>query len=176
MRNSIMTEKIARRGVRVPAEYTADFLDQILVRDAASREPVILRASQTIAEVRTWIESGQRGTSHQGFPVIADNGTLIGVLTRRDLLDPRRDASTMLHQLIRLPVKFTYQDCTLREAADHMVNHDIGRLPVVSRDDPRNILGMLTRSDLLRAHRARLREVQHAERIIDWKLPALRAG
>jgi len=176
MRNSIMTEKIARRGVRVPAEYAADFLDQILVHDAASRDPVILRGSQTIAQVRTWIESGERGTSHQGFPIVADNGTLIGVLTRRDLLDPRRDASTMLHQLLRLPVKFTYQDCTLREAADHMVNHDIGRLPVVSRDDPRQILGMLTRSDLLRAHRARLREVQHAERIIDWKLPALRAG
>ena len=36
MRNSIMTEKIARRGVRVPTEYAADFLDQVLVRDACS--------------------------------------------------------------------------------------------------------------------------------------------
>src|SRR5918911_2146849 len=31
MRNTIMTEKIARRGVRVPGEYAADFLDQIQV-------------------------------------------------------------------------------------------------------------------------------------------------
>src|SRR5947207_8418210 len=40
MPNSIMTEKIARRGVRVPAEYAPDFLDQILVRDAASHHPI----------------------------------------------------------------------------------------------------------------------------------------
>ena len=40
MRNTIMTEKIARRGVRVPTEYAADFLDQVLVRVAATREVV----------------------------------------------------------------------------------------------------------------------------------------
>src|SRR6476660_5289174 len=32
MQNTIMTEKIARRGIRVPSEYAADFLDQVLVR------------------------------------------------------------------------------------------------------------------------------------------------
>src|SRR5205814_3900450 len=37
MRHTIMTEKIARRGVRVPVEYVPDFLAQITVIDAASR-------------------------------------------------------------------------------------------------------------------------------------------
>src|SRR5690606_13494351 len=36
MRNSIMTEKIARRGIRTPEEYLADTLDQVLVREVAS--------------------------------------------------------------------------------------------------------------------------------------------
>ena len=35
MRNSIMTEKIARRGARVVSEYAADFLEQVLVSDIA---------------------------------------------------------------------------------------------------------------------------------------------
>ena len=42
--------------------------------------------------------------------------------------------------------------------ADHMVREDIGRLPVVSREDPRKVVGMITRSDLLRAHEKRLAE------------------
>src|SRR5690606_13170295 len=38
MRQTIMTEKIVRRGVRVPAEYGADLLEQVPVRDVATRD------------------------------------------------------------------------------------------------------------------------------------------
>ena len=49
-----------------------------------------------------------------------------------------------------------YEDCTLREAADHMVRHEVGRLPVISRKEPWKVLGMVTRSDMLGAHRRRI--------------------
>src|SRR5947207_14079143 len=89
MRNTIMTEKIARRGVRVPAEYHADFLDQILVREVCSKGAVTLLANQTLDDVRTWIAAAGAGTRHQGFPVLDEQTRLIvGVVTRRDLLDP----------------------------------------------------------------------------------------
>jgi hypothetical protein len=70
MRNTIMTEKIARRGVRVPAEYHADYLDTVLVRTAMSKSVVSLLANQTLGQVRAWIHSRAQGTSHQGFPVL----------------------------------------------------------------------------------------------------------
>jgi H+/Cl- antiporter ClcA len=163
MRNTIMTEKIARRGVRVPAEYSADFLDQILVRDACSQTPVTLREDQTVAEVRQWINSAGPGTSHQGFPIINIDRHLVGVVTRRDIFDPAQPEERLLKELPKRPPKVVYDDCTLREAADHMVNHDIGRLPVISRKDPSKLVGMITRSDLLQAHRRRLEHSQQTE-------------
>src|SRR5207302_850036 len=51
MKHTIMTEKIARRGIRVPVDYAADFLEQILVSEAASYQVVSLRADQTLGEV-----------------------------------------------------------------------------------------------------------------------------
>jgi H+/Cl- antiporter ClcA len=48
MRNTIMTEKIARRGVRVPTEYAADYLERINVGEVCSRQVVSLRASQSL--------------------------------------------------------------------------------------------------------------------------------
>src|SRR5882724_2445599 len=66
MRHTIMTEKIARRGVCVPAEYEADFLDQVLVRDMMSKNVVALFAGQTVQEIRNRIASGAPGTTHQG--------------------------------------------------------------------------------------------------------------
>ncbi|HEX8155474.1 MAG TPA: CBS domain-containing protein, partial [Thermoanaerobaculia bacterium] len=60
--------------------------------------------------------------------------------------------------LLRRPPAVIFADNSLREAADQMVRENVGRLPVVSRDAPRTIVGIITRSDLLRAHERRLAE------------------
>jgi len=50
-----------------------------------------------------------------------------------------------------------------------MVQEEVGRLPVVSRAAPRKPIGMLTRSDLLAAHRRRLDETHVAEQSLSWR-------
>jgi CIC family chloride channel protein len=150
MRNTIMTEKLARRGVRVPAEYHADYLDRILVADACSRDIVTLRDDLTIGQADATL------ATHQGFPVIDAAGHLIGVITRRDFLGKPRDAH--LRDLVHRRPAIVFADSTLRDAADHMVRENVGRLPVVERDDPRHVIGIITRSDLIAAHAKRLAE------------------
>jgi chloride channel protein, CIC family len=169
MRNTIMTEKIARRGVRVPGEYAADFLDQIQAGTAASRPVTSLGADEPLISVRSRILARAPGHAHQGFPVVDSQGQLVGVLTRRDLLDPEQPASKRVGELLRRPAAVAFEDSTLREAADHMVREGVGRLPVVSRDDHRKVIGILTRSDLLSAHRQRLEELDLAEQHLDLR-------
>jgi CBS domain-containing protein len=174
MRHSIMTEKIARRGVRVPAEYSADFLDTVLVRDMMSPNVRTLRADDTLDAVRQWMATRVPGTAHQGFPVLDDKGTLVGVLTRRNLLDPDNTPDKRIGELLQRRPSFVYEDLTLRDAADHMVRHDIGRLPVLSRGENK-LVGILTRSDLIRAHRRRL--VEQETETVTWRLSrSLRGG
>ena len=156
-RNSIMTEKLARRGATVRVEYSADYLAQRLVRETALRDVVALRANDTLGEVRRWLASHAPGSSHQGFPVLDDAGLLIGVLTRRDLIGSDEEESVPLSALIKRPPVVVFVDNTMRDAADQMVRAGVGRLPVVDRDAPRRVLGMLSRSDLLSAHAGRLR-------------------
>ena len=156
VRSSIMTEKLARRGTPVRTEYTADFLDRVLVRDAASRDVVTLSASQRVSEARVWLATRERATSHQGFPIVDAEGNLLGVVTRRDLLDPQMDDSLTVGQLVSRRPAVVFEHNTLREAADHMVHERVGRLPVVSREEPRKVVGIISRSDLLAAHQHRL--------------------
>jgi len=148
MRNTIMTEKLARRGVRVPAEYHADYLDRILVSEASSKNVVTLQSDQRVDEVDV--------TSHQGFPVVDRDEHLIGVITRRDFMGASPE--TRLRDLVHRSPAVVFLDSTLREAADHMVRENVGRLPVVAREDPRKVVGFITRSDLLTAHAKRLAE------------------
>jgi chloride channel protein, CIC family len=156
MRSSIMTEKLVRRGTPVRTEYSADFLDRVLVRDAASSPVVTLVSGRTVAETRTWLTSNDADTTHQGFPVVDEGGELLGVVTRRDLLDPAVEKTLTLGSLVHRPPAVVYDDNTLREAADHMVREHVGRLPVVARSAPRTVIGIISRSDLLDAHRHRL--------------------
>jgi CBS domain-containing protein len=165
MPNTLMTEKIARRGVRVPAEYEADFLDSVMVDDVAAKHVVTLPADWTVHQVRNWIDDGAAGSGHQGYPVVGSDGYLIGVLTRRNLQDRSHPLERKLGELIHRPPVVVYPDVSLREATDHMVNHDIGRLPVVDRSSGK-VIGMITRSDLLSAHRRRIRESKESGRSI----------
>jgi H+/Cl- antiporter ClcA len=92
MPHSIMTEKIARRGVRVRGEYAVDFFERLLVRDVGARPAVTLDATRTLEDVRGWIASGVPEARHQGFPVLA-GGRLAGVLTAATSSIRRRRAA-----------------------------------------------------------------------------------
>jgi CBS domain-containing protein len=117
---------------------------------------VALRASDTLGQVRRWLESHAPGSSHQGYPLVDDAGMLVGVLTRRDLIGSEESESVPLSALVRRAPVVVFSDNTLRDAADQMVRAAVGRLPVVERHAPRKVIGMISRSDLLSAHAGRL--------------------
>jgi CBS domain-containing protein len=153
MRNSIMTEKIARRGVRVSSEYAADLLDQLWVKDSATPKPVTLPAEMTVQAARDWMGSGADGSDHQGYPILERDGRVIGLLTRRDLL--AAPAAEELRRLIQRPPVMVFTTSSLRQALDQMLSAGVGRLIVVDPAQPTRAVGILTRSDLLGAHQIR---------------------
>jgi H+/Cl- antiporter ClcA/predicted transcriptional regulator len=155
-RHSIMTEKLARRGASVRPEYAVDHLAQVLVRDVGLRPVVTLRADDDLVSVREWLSVGANGATHQGFPVLDADDRLVGVVTRRDLLDPTLSNGVPLRAILRRAPVVVYDDNTLRDAADQMVMEHVGRLPVVTRDADREVIGIISRSDLLAAHAPRL--------------------
>jgi CIC family chloride channel protein len=155
MRNTIMTEKIVRRGVRVPSDYGADFLEQIQVKEVASQNVVSILFDKPVREIQAWINTGVQGSTHQGYPVLDDRGELKGVVTRRQLLNHYAPPEARAGDLIGQAPVVVYADSTLRDAADQMAAHNIGRLPVIDRTNPKKLVGFVTRSDLLTAHRKR---------------------
>lgn len=166
MRHTIMTEKIARRGVRVPSEYGADYLDQVWVSSVATRTVTVLAALQTVAEAKRWIELGTPDSRHHAFPVVAASRELVGVVTRHQILEADAAVSECVKHLLTRPLAVAFEDSSLREAADLMVKEGVGRLPVVTRAQPALVVGILTRSDLLSAHADRLNDtIQRQPRI-----------
>jgi chloride channel protein, CIC family len=166
MKHTIMTEKIARRGLRVPTDYGADHLARTLVGDSLSRQVTTLMAEQTVADVRAWCRSREHGSEHGAFPVLDEQGELAGVVSRKDIFAEDREQDQTIGSIIHRAPAVVFEDNTLREAADLMVMEKVGRLPVVLRENPLQIVGILTRSDLLHAHESRLEEAHQSDQTI----------
>ena len=169
MKDTIMTEKIARRGISVPVDYAADFLAQILVREVASYQVTSLRAEQTLGEVRAWIAEGGPGSTHHGFPVVDTEVGLVGSVTRRDLFELSEPATKKVRDIVRGPFVVVFEDTTLQEANDLMAREGLGRVPVVKRENPRKVVAILSGSDVRSGIRQRLKEADDAEQTIHWR-------
>lgn len=163
MRTTIMTERLARRGVPVISDYSVDPLSQLLAADRATTPVVTLLADQSVEMTHAWLNNGKDSATHQGFPIVEPDGRIVGVLTRRDLLAVPLPGQTRLRDLITRPPVVAWNHSSLREVADLMVMYHVGRVPVVTADAERRVVGILSRSDLLNAHQRRLDAGQRAE-------------
>ncbi len=166
-RTSIMTEKLARRGLRIHQDYEADVLQQVVVSETMDRDTTALPADLTVNEVANRISARDPGVvRHQAIPIADRNGKLVGIVTRGDILralerDTEGKMSVLEAGSNRLVV--TYPDELLYEAAGKMLRYNIGRLPVVSREDPGKLLGYLGRSGIMAARMRRFQEEQVLE-------------
>ena len=87
MKRSILTEKVARRGYHINYEYSVDPLEMVSVREVMTPEVVTIPAKTPVKKVLHDYFLGGGGKGHQAYPVVDDDGKLLGVVTRRNLLE-----------------------------------------------------------------------------------------
>src|SRR5271170_2205864 len=161
-RASIMTEKLARRGLHIHQDYEADVMQQVRVSETMDPDVPTLPANMKVSELSDLIARRDPAVGrHQGMFVIDDDGKLAGVITRGDVMraldaDPSGVATVFdagTHAVI-----VTYPDEMLHDASSKMLRNNIGRLAVVDRQDPRKLVGYLGRPGIMAARLRRLDE------------------
>ena len=162
MRHSIVTEKLARRGLRVHQEYEADPFQQVAVREVMDLEVPTVPSKMTVAELADHIASGDPlYLRHHALPIVDEEGRLAGIITRGDVLRALESEPGGMRSVLDAgndAVIVAYPDETLHEALDKMLHNDIGRLPVVSREEGNRLVGYLGRARLLEGRMRRLEE------------------
>ena len=162
MRNTIMTEKLARRGLRIPNDLEVDILQQINVQEVMDREPATVLDTLKVSELADHIARGdQKLIRQQGFPVIDRKGALKGMITWGDITRAVGEETSIDQTVLEAGTEeliVTYPDELMHEAVLKMLHNDIGRLPVVDRDNPHKLVGYLGRSAVMEAHLRRLHE------------------
>lgn len=171
MKRSILTEKVARRGHDVFREYEVDPLERSRVADAMTG--VVMTIPASLPANRIYEDYFSSSLKHRGFPVVDASGRLLGVLTMSDLVEQsllERDVTLTARDLIAREPIVAYPHETCRQAAERMAAAGIGRLPVLSPDEPGKLIGILTRSDLLKPRLHHFEEERVVERHVGaWR-------
>jgi CIC family chloride channel protein len=154
-KSSIMTQKLARRGLHVHQDYEADVLTQTKVTDTMDRELPTVTAGTKVGELAERIARHDPAVArHEALLIVDDSGKLSGIITRDDLLraldrDPSGAMDVLQAGTSNLIV--THPDELVSEAAAKMLRYDVGRLPVVDRADHGKAVGYLSRSGVMAA-------------------------
>lgn len=152
-RDSIYTLKLTRRGIHLRRGRDVDVMESVKADEVMVRQPVTV-----LVDLPVSLLAGEfLRTGRHGFPVLNDDGSLFGVVS---LEDYRR----VNVQELDSPDQLTVQDIATRDvvtvfpdesvgtALRRMAPRDLSRLPVVARDNPRRLLGVVRRNDIVRAY------------------------
>lgn len=161
MEHTIMTEKIARRGVKTPHEYEPDILDKLKVNQVWQEQSTIISCDATIEEARNWLLNNK--DQQQNYYIIADEaGNFKGIVSSSNLFSLHHNTVAKIGSMIkRKPFAVTSED-TLKIAVEMMARENLDVLPVINATDAK-IAGILSYKDILSAYRER--SMEHHEAI-----------
>ena len=147
-KQSIYELKLLRRGVDIDGVMQADVLDAVYVRDVMTPRFPTVRPEMTVTELTNLFAD----TGHHGFPVVNDEGNLTGVVTMTDLQKVSKNGHTTVDDIATHDVIVAYEDQTLHDALARFGGQDVGRIPVVARSNPKQLVGVLRRHDIIKAY------------------------
>ena len=148
---SIYTLKLTRRGIRLQRGRDVDVMDAVLVREVMTLNPPTVPESMTISELRDFFFHSH----HHGVMVMDDENHLQGIASLQDV-----ERGMRVEGWEQLPVSkimttgplLVYSDETIGSAMQRMATRDVGRLPVVERANPDMTVGLVRRTDIVRAY------------------------
>src|ERR1700691_5094536 len=151
--HSIMTEKLARRGLHVPGEFEVNILNFVRVDEIMRGDIVPVPADMTVGDLTARIGRGETQYNlTEGLPIAAADGKLVGVVTQGDLLRALEEDPTGKTKVVdaggHTPI-VAFSDEQAFDALFRMLQNNIGRLPVVTRENPDRMVGYLNHSSIL---------------------------
>jgi CIC family chloride channel protein len=158
-------EKQVSTRVDSPAhvgDFAVDILDHLHVRDALPPD----RKVETIPEGMRFEEILKLivQSSQANFPVVDQKGSLKGILSltdiRRVMLEKELHRLLIAKDIAIEEVLTVIPEDTLDTALKKMTSAEIRELPVVSKEDSRALLSMLSRKDIIRTYHDEIERIK----------------
>jgi CBS domain-containing protein len=153
LRRSILTEKVARRGHHVMREYVVDPFETMRVAEIMAQPVDTLPGEMPVEEVVAFFTAPDAPVRHKSYPIVDAAGHLLGIVARADVLRWTREgwppAQSLAESLGGRDCITGHADEPVGRLADRMAAADVGRVPILRKEDGA-VVGLVARRDLLR--------------------------
>jgi CIC family chloride channel protein len=171
MENTIMTEKIARRGVFTPDSYEVDMLGKLTVGQVISGDGLLLSSENTVKEVRDWLKVNNDQANY--FIMVNDKKEYVGTVYRADIFRHGLDLETHLNDIVKNSRVYIKSTDTLRKAVELMAQQTTEVLPVIETGGDQ-VIGVLSYRDILSSYKDQMEENNNAHVHISLKRQRLK--
>jgi CIC family chloride channel protein len=147
---TIYTLKVVSRGIRFRAGRDVDIMAATPVRDAMTHRLLWIPEEMT---VEGFLERSAE-EQHEWFPVLNQSGELTGVVTAQDVQKAlgNGDLQAKMGDLSTKDMVTVTSYDTLHDVLVRFHVRDLGHLPVVDADNPKRLVGIISRAHIVRAY------------------------
>lgn len=164
MENTIMTEKIARRGVVTPDSFEPDVLQKINVSQVMSKENITINPDMSIKEVKEWLSVNPVNESF--LAVMNDRSEFQGTVKLSDIYSVKHDGSLKVEKISQKNNATLKASDTLRSAVELMAQEEVEVLPVLADNE---IVGILSYRNIISSYKQHFDENETATKHISLK-------
>ncbi len=152
---SIYSLKLTRRGVRLQRGRDVDVMQGVLISEVMTHELSTVAKDINLKELSAIFNRSRR----HGLAILDEYGKLWGMVTVSDLERAINDGKSLSKTAVeKIATQHNnllkaYPDENIGDALDRMSRRGFGRLPVVSREDDRHLVGLIQRRDIVEAYK-----------------------
>jgi CIC family chloride channel protein len=168
MENTIMTEKIARRGIATPDSFEPDLLQKMTVAEVISDTETVINENTDIEEVRDWLNTNNSNENY--FIVVNNAGQYAGTAKLADIYNTKLANNLPLKQIVATNANLAVSGTdTLRRAVEQMSKVGVEVLPVLSAGSGGKVIGVLSYKDIINAYTSHIEKSEFAHIKISLK-------
>ena len=148
-------------------EYLMSILEEIKVEDIMVKNPETIPENMVFKDILEYIPK----TKYTIFPVINNKGELEGIISFHNIRDivfeEGLENLVVAKDLVDEKTERIYPDNNLAEAIEKFGMSETEMLPVVDKENPKKLLGIITRKDIMKAYDEHVK--QHKKMIEEKK-------
>ncbi|HTE26827.1 chloride channel protein [Flavitalea sp.] len=155
MENTIMTEKISRRGVQTPVAYGPDILQSYTVKQVMNNDALVIKSDITIGDLQlAYLKSFEH--QQKNIIVVGADNKFEGLLNASDILKLNAPEQQLLPVKTVLTEKTLYVrvNDTVRFAMEKMIAENVEFLPVLRQD--KTYAGFFTQQAVFNTHKLQM--------------------
>ncbi len=151
-KDSLETVELSRAGIDLEAGKERNIMKALLVRDVMARNVETVPENMTLGQFAEFTAS----TRHTNFPLVNAEGEMTGIISVQDFMgvvfERELKDLVVIKELATTDVITVTEEENLDQALRKIGYRNIEQLPVVAADNPRRLVGIISRKDIISAY------------------------